>query len=192
MTIGPHKCGHGKRWDEDCPECDLVWEYTTIKNFGSMVDAARKRIAEIEGRKDLSKDPPKRPLAERLLSRADALINLDEIAESIRVPGELFGIDAMLHTEAACYIEGLKAKIHEATNLLSQAHCYVTSSAQDEEGELNGAITDFLLGREKVTGKQDVCPNCDSELPKGCGGLFKKDGDSCWWTRQHTVEKGTK
>lgn len=25
-----------------------------------------------------------------------------------------------------------------------------------------------------------VCPNCDTELPEGCGGLFRKDGDSCW------------
>lgn len=26
---------------------------------------------------------------------------------------------------------------------------------------------------------QQVCPNCDTALPKGCGGIFKEDGASC-------------
>lgn len=25
-----------------------------------------------------------------------------------------------------------------------------------------------------------VCPNCDTALPEGCGGLFRDDGESCW------------
>lgn len=25
-----------------------------------------------------------------------------------------------------------------------------------------------------------ICPNCETELPKGCGGVFKKDGKSCF------------
>lgn len=24
-----------------------------------------------------------------------------------------------------------------------------------------------------------LCSNCDTELPKGCGGVFKDDGDAC-------------
>jgi hypothetical protein len=29
-----------------------------------------------------------------------------------------------------------------------------------------------------------VCPNCDTDLPIGCGGTFKEsDGDSCWLNR---------
>lgn len=28
-----------------------------------------------------------------------------------------------------------------------------------------------------------VCPNCEADLPEGCGGMFKSDGDSCWLNR---------
>jgi len=31
-----------------------------------------------------------------------------------------------------------------------------------------------------------VCPNCQSDLPEGCGGTFKEsDGNSCWLNRAH-------
>lgn len=29
----------------------------------------------------------------------------------------------------------------------------------------------------------EVCPNCDTALPEGCGGLFKDDGEACWLNR---------
>lgn len=39
-----------------------------------------------------------------------------------------------------------------------------------------------------------VCPNCEADLPEGCGGTFKEsDGDSCWLNRaqvQHGAEHG--
>lgn len=28
--------------------------------------------------------------------------------------------------------------------------------------------------------KAEVCPNCDTALPEGCGGLFEDDGTNCW------------
>lgn len=28
-----------------------------------------------------------------------------------------------------------------------------------------------------------TCPNCDTDLPKGCSGTFKDEGDSCWLNR---------
>lgn len=35
---------------------------------------------------------------------------------------------------------------------------------------------------EKVK-KCDICPNCDTALPKGCGGIFKNDGQHCWMNK---------
>lgn len=26
---------------------------------------------------------------------------------------------------------------------------------------------------------EDVCPNCEAPMPKGCGGVFKEDGKHC-------------
>lgn len=31
---------------------------------------------------------------------------------------------------------------------------------------------------EKVA-EPDVCPNCDTALPEGCGGVFRDDGAAC-------------
>lgn len=27
------------------------------------------------------------------------------------------------------------------------------------------------------------CPNCDTDLPEGCGGIFRSEGDACWLNR---------
>ena len=32
--------------------------------------------------------------------------------------------------------------------------------------------------------EEEVCPNCDTALPKGCGGLFRKDGKACWLNKE--------
>lgn len=31
---------------------------------------------------------------------------------------------------------------------------------------------------------EEICPNCDTALPEGCGGLFRKDGKSCWLNKE--------
>lgn len=28
---------------------------------------------------------------------------------------------------------------------------------------------------------RDMCPNCDTELPEGCGGQFSSEGAACRW-----------
>lgn len=28
----------------------------------------------------------------------------------------------------------------------------------------------------------EICGNCDTALPQGCGGIFKDDGKHCRWT----------
>lgn len=35
-----------------------------------------------------------------------------------------------------------------------------------------------------------VCPNCDSDLPTGCGGTFLQDGDACWLNRRAPPQSG--
>lgn len=31
--------------------------------------------------------------------------------------------------------------------------------------------------------KREVCWNCDTELPEGCGGIFADDGEHCRWVK---------
>lgn len=31
--------------------------------------------------------------------------------------------------------------------------------------------------------KREVCYNCATELPKGCGGIFQDDGEHCRWRK---------
>jgi len=36
-----------------------------------------------------------------------------------------------------------------------------------------------------------VCPNCEADLPEGCGGTFKEsDGNSCWLNRAQVQHSG--
>lgn len=37
-----------------------------------------------------------------------------------------------------------------------------------------------------------VCPNCDADLPEGCDGVFRNEGESCWLNRSQlpTSEPG--
>lgn len=37
--------------------------------------------------------------------------------------------------------------------------------------------------RKFDVGTLEICPNCDTALPQGCGGQFKQDGEACWWNR---------
>ena len=32
--------------------------------------------------------------------------------------------------------------------------------------------------------KKIVCPNCDSTLPEGCGGIFRNEGKACWLNKE--------
>lgn len=48
MTEPGTHCSHGKRWDEDCPACNLVGARELIAHWGSQVDEARKLIEETE------------------------------------------------------------------------------------------------------------------------------------------------
>lgn len=38
--------------------------------------------------------------------------------------------------------------------------------------------------------KPEVCGNCDTELPGGCGGIFKNDGAACKFDAARLAEKG--
>lgn len=44
------KCGHGKTWNQECVECEIVWLQYTIKIFGPKVVEARKKLAELKRR----------------------------------------------------------------------------------------------------------------------------------------------
>lgn len=35
----------------------------------------------------------------------------------------------------------------------------------------------------------EICQNCDTSLPEGCGGIFKNDGDSCRYQPKETNEE---
>ena len=41
-------CSHGKRWDEPCPDCELISAREIVKHWGKAVDDARRVIAEAE------------------------------------------------------------------------------------------------------------------------------------------------
>lgn len=38
------------------------------------------------------------------------------------------------------------------------------------------------LAKDALTDKPGkiVCPNCDSTMPDGCGGIFSNEGKACW------------
>lgn len=41
--------------------------------------------------------------------------------------------------------------------------------------------TSLALARgEKTISADNICPNCDTELPEGCGGVFSQDHECLW------------
>jgi hypothetical protein len=43
-------CSHGKTWDEECPECELVGAREFVRRYGPMIDEARAKIEELTKR----------------------------------------------------------------------------------------------------------------------------------------------
>lgn len=50
---------------------------------------------------------------------------------------------------------------------------------REENPKLSEELEVWALQEAQKTGKQDVCHNCDTALPEGCGGTFKDEGISC-------------
>jgi hypothetical protein len=49
---------------------------------------------------------------------------------------------------------------------------------------LDAAIAALTAAQEGAQGDRIICPNCDTALPEGCGGIFKAvDGPRCWLNR---------
>ncbi|HEX8894399.1 MAG TPA: hypothetical protein VF783_13805 [Terriglobales bacterium] len=48
MTELGKTCGHGVAWDRDCPECQLVWDRELVRRWKPEVEAAERRIEEME------------------------------------------------------------------------------------------------------------------------------------------------
>jgi hypothetical protein len=44
------RCSHGKLWNEECPECELISAREFVKRWGPMVDEARAKIEELTKR----------------------------------------------------------------------------------------------------------------------------------------------
>lgn len=42
------RCGHGKKWSDECLECEAVSLRQTIANFEPMVLKAKNRLKEVE------------------------------------------------------------------------------------------------------------------------------------------------
>ena len=78
-----------------------------------------------------------------------------------------------------CYIpikHGIECKKveHIGEGYLHQSH---DDSPYDVDGMSYCGRCHYVLG--KTVNKNTVCNNCDTELPEGCGGIFKADGESC-------------
>jgi len=62
--------------------------------------------------------------------------------------------------------------------------CYETSGAADWKDGLRGMasrsyeVADAMLKARITTESVEICGNCDTELPGGCGGVFR-DEPSC-------------
>lgn len=46
MSIG-EKCWHGKKWKDECLECDLINAQEAVRNFQPIIDKNRRLIEEI-------------------------------------------------------------------------------------------------------------------------------------------------
>lgn len=79
-----------------------------------------------------------------------------------------FGISVRDYFASAA-MQGLVASLGEDTDLdkpKSATWCYEVADA-------------MLVARSRAGGPAEICGNCDSPLPRGCGGLFKSDGAAC-------------
>lgn len=68
--------------------------------------------------------------------------------------------------------------VHEGRLVCGQTEAQGYIAALLESGEV------ALLGRPK----EPVCGNCDTAMPDGCGGLFKRDGAACMLNAGPNVE----
>lgn len=60
---------------------------------------------------------------------------------------------------------------------------YIGNSYGDETGRSNALyaideLQKILINENKLPACEQICPNCESPLPEGCGGIFK-DESAC-------------
>jgi hypothetical protein len=62
---------------------------------------------------------------------------------------------------------------------LTCARAIAERSTRDEDAEDVDALVRVLEAGLGDDAPVDLCGNCDAALPRGCGGLFKADGEHC-------------
>lgn len=46
MTAHTH-CSHGKRYEDECLKCELVYQYDLVARWQPAIDRAKKKIVEL-------------------------------------------------------------------------------------------------------------------------------------------------
>lgn len=124
--------------------------------------------------------------------RPDAAPQDQEVCQHARLPNDRVPepavaatdgfIDECLNTLAARKIrdaERYKALKRQTLASVESADDY-GHIAETFDKECDELIEYF---RKFDAGMLWICPNCDTALPRGCGGQFKQDGEACCWNR---------
>ena len=83
------------------------------------------------------------------------------------------------------WLDSPKIEVDNETLKKAAANMIIGIPESDEEfmfrkPEIISEVIDAvagMLGWRKNT--KNVCPNCETAMPLGCGGIFKKDGQHC-------------
>ena len=135
----------------------------------------------------------------RLWERGSALSDLGEIAESVRVPGDMLNIDGALHIEAAGRMEGYEAMITKLEGDVLDQHGHFLNFAKSIGAKDGDDMLELLYGFFARIRCECGHPADEHHEETGCGHPDPIHGyceckklEICLWSTSGRPERTTK